>query len=62
MELTGGYFGGYHLVQNNVELDGNVLPITNTSNPDEFFVTDESNNNWFYRKNIEFAIFIGINL
>lgn len=62
MELTGGYFGGYYLVQNNVELNGIIVPITNTPNPNEFFVTDElNNNNWYYRIEQEYIVFIGFN-
>lgn len=62
MELTGGYFGGYYLNQNNIELNGITFPITNTPNPNEFFVSDDLNNKWYYRIDANFAIFIGMNI
>ena len=61
MKLSGGNYGGYELIDDNIIVDGNALPITHGQNQNEFFIIDEIGQKWFYRIDDSIS-FIGINL
>lgn len=61
MKLSGGNYGGYELIGDNIVVDGNTLPVTYGQNQNEFFVIDEIFQKWFYRTT-DSIVFIGINL
>lgn len=49
MKLSGGKYGGFELLENTIELEGQSFPIVFGNNPSEFFVDDNLSEKLFYR-------------
>ena len=59
MELSGGYYGGYEYLGNQIQLGDIVLSVNQTQNVDEFYILDDNNVKYFYRIDSDSIVFIG---
>ena len=61
MKLTGGNYGGYEIINNQIVLEDNTLEINQTNLENEFYILDDNQDKWFYLIGADIAIFSGIN-
>jgi hypothetical protein len=57
MKLTGGFFGGYEKIDNQVVLGDEIKNINLTNLENEFFVISDNEDKWFYIIDGDIAIF-----
>lgn len=60
MELSGGYYGGYEYLGDQIQLGETTLPVNQTQVVDEFYVIDDNGIRYFYRVDLDCIVFIGV--
>ena len=62
MELSGGYYGGYEYLGDQIQSGETILPANQTQITNEFYVIDDNGIRYFYRVDLDCIVFIGVNL
>ena len=58
MKLTGGFYGGYEKIDNQVVLGDEIKNINETNLENQFFIISDNEDKWFYIIDGDMAKFI----